>query len=567
MAPGPEAVGNVGLELEDHPSPRPGGGGHKAHKPNVPRPEEGDDQKGHKEDEGGTKVTHQGQAAHTEAAEEDGKDQVSPGKEPVQGGRPGEDEGDLHKLRGLKADGADMDPVPGPEELGTKEHVEDQQQAGKDGHRPAQGDRGFQVPQQHAEHQEHHNARNDADGLGEQIGRVIGCRHREGEGAEEEGYGLHLKGRALHGAVDQVGHPHGRHEDGKGPGDHHHLLGLPPRDALGGHHDLKHRQVPQGAAWAQGAFRHPPAHGLLPLFGLTDGVELHAHAPQVNDVPGFQGGGVGDFFPVEPGAVFGLQGLEFPVSLIVPEQGGVAAGDGGKIQADIDPGSPADGILPMAQVQLGPVGQGEPAPDLFARLLPEQGHEAADDDQNGNGDGHHPQNTAGHRQNHVDGRGNGRAGIWVLQRSLDLLPQLGENRPQAGDEFLHGFLLFSGRQGRPAERVFRGYPLAPGCHPRGRDRKDAVASLSGYYIILCGKHKSGPRLGGGLPLGILRFSTIPSLSRPFPLFLLAILGVVDKIKVSGNFSSLSASYSVKWEPHSHTPHTNPEGMLWKGVPP
>ena len=279
MAPGPEAVGNVGLELEDHPSPRPGGGGHKAHKPNVPRPEEGDDQKGHKEDEGGTKVTHQGQAAHTEAAEEDGKDQVSPGKEPVQGGRPGEDEGDLHKLRGLKADGADMDPVPGPEELGTKEHVEDQQQAGKDGHRPAQGDRGFQVPQQHAEHQEHHNARNDADGLGEQIGRVIGCRHREGEGAEEESYGLHLKGRALHGAVDQVGHPHGRHEDGKGPGDHHHLLDLPPRDALDGHHDLKHRQVPQGAAWAQGAFRHPPAHGLFPLFGLTDGVELHAHPP------------------------------------------------------------------------------------------------------------------------------------------------------------------------------------------------------------------------------------------------------------------------------------------------
>ena len=32
-------------------------------------------QQGHKEDEGGTKVTHQGQAIHTEAAEEDGKDQ------------------------------------------------------------------------------------------------------------------------------------------------------------------------------------------------------------------------------------------------------------------------------------------------------------------------------------------------------------------------------------------------------------------------------------------------------------------------------------------------------------
>ena len=86
MAPGPEAVGNVGLELEDHPSPRPGGGGHKAHKPNVPRPEEGDDQQGHKEDEGGTKVTHQGQAAQAYAGEQDEQPQVPLVEEPLQGG-------------------------------------------------------------------------------------------------------------------------------------------------------------------------------------------------------------------------------------------------------------------------------------------------------------------------------------------------------------------------------------------------------------------------------------------------------------------------------------------------
>ena len=118
VVPGPEAIGDVGLVLQDHPAPGPCRRGHEGQKAHVAGAQEGNDQQGHEEDEGRAEVTHQGQTAHAEAAEENGKDQISPGKEPVQRGRAGEDKGDLHELRGLEADGADGDPVLGTEDAG-----------------------------------------------------------------------------------------------------------------------------------------------------------------------------------------------------------------------------------------------------------------------------------------------------------------------------------------------------------------------------------------------------------------------------------------------------------------
>ena len=372
VPPGPKTVGNVGLKLENHPAACPRRRGHQGQEAQVPRPEKGDDQQGHKEDQRRAKVTHQGQASHAEAAEEDGKNQVSPGKQPVQRGSAGKNKGNLHKLRGLESNGAKGDPVLGPENPGAQHHIENQQQAGKHGHRPAQGHRGLQVPQQQAQHQKHRDARDHTDGLGQQGLRGIGRRHGKGNGTQKKGDGLRLKGRSLQRAVEQIGPPHGRHENAKGHPDHGDLRALPVGQALHCHHDLENGQVSQGSAGAQGPLGHPPAHRLLLL--LADGVERQADAAQVNDVPCLHRHGVGDFLSVEPGSVLGLQGLEFPAPLVVPQQGRMAAGDGGKIQTDIRPSPPSNGVLPMAQVQTGPISQGEPPPDFLSGFLPEQGH-------------------------------------------------------------------------------------------------------------------------------------------------------------------------------------------------
>ena len=78
-------------------------------------------------------------------------------------------------------------------------------------HRPAEGQGGLQVPQQHAEGQEDGDAQQQADGLGEQGFWRIGRRDAKANAAQEKGDGLGLKGRALQGPVDTVGEPHGRH--------------------------------------------------------------------------------------------------------------------------------------------------------------------------------------------------------------------------------------------------------------------------------------------------------------------------------------------------------------------
>ena len=132
--------------------------------------------------------------------------------------------------------------------------------------------------------------------------------------------------------------------------------GPPARDALDGHHDLKHRpRIFQGASLGSGAFRHPLRMALLPLFGFTDGVELQFPPPR-SDVPVFRGGMV-TFSPLSR-VPFGLQGLSFSFPYRPGAGRGVGCGDGGKIRPTSTQAPPADGSIPMAQVQLGPVGQG-----------------------------------------------------------------------------------------------------------------------------------------------------------------------------------------------------------------
>ena len=133
----------------------------------------------------------------------------------------------------------------------------------------------------------------------------------------------------------------------------------------------------------------------------------------------------------------------------------MAAGNGGKVQVHVGPLSAAEGVFPVAQLQPGPVGQGQPAPDLLAGLLPEDGATAADDDQNGHEHGQNTQYAAGHGQDHVQGGKNGLARRSVFHGGADLVAQLGEDRLHAGNDLRNDLLHRSSflRRNRPAGQL------------------------------------------------------------------------------------------------------------------
>ncbi len=85
---------------------------------------------------------------------------------------------------------------------------------------------------------------------------------------------------------------------------------------------------------------------------------------------------------------------------------------------------------------------------------------------------------------------------------LDLLPQLGENRPQAGDEFLHGFLLFSGRQGPASGACFVGTLSPRGATPRGKGpEKTPWRHFPGIISYFAENTSQAPTLAVVSPLG------------------------------------------------------------------
>ena len=190
------------------------------------------------------------------------------------------------------------------------------------------------------------------------------------------------------------------------------------------------------------------------------------------------------FFPLSRVPFLVCRGWSFS-SPYRPGAGRRGSGDGGKIQADIDPGPRPMAFSQWHRSSLVPsarVSQPQISLPVFSRNRDMRRRTMIKMAMGMATTRKIPQATG---KITSMAAGNGRAGIWVLRRGLDLLPQLGENRPQAGDEFLHGFLLFSGRQGRPAERVFRGYPLAPGCHPQGKgpERRRGVTFRVLYHTL------------------------------------------------------------------------------------
>ena len=231
-----------------------------------------------------------------------------------------------------------------------------------------------------------------------------------------------------------------RKKDAEGGGDHDEILPLPAGKALDDHHQLEDRQVAQGLGRAERPLGHTQAHGLLPLLLVTDGVELQGHTAQVDDVPGLDGHGVLHRLAVDPGAVLGLKGLELPVPLVIPQKGDMASGDRGEVQDHVGEAPSAHSVFPMAQVQLGAVVHGQPAPDLLAGLFPDQGEDAADNDDEGHHHCQHPQNAAGHRQDGVQDRKDHMLGLGGDGR-LHLGRQLGEDQLQTCPKFLHGYLL------------------------------------------------------------------------------------------------------------------------------
>ena len=147
MAVNGKAVCHIGPEVNDDKACKPGGGGHKGDGRQVAGAEKGNGQEGHKEDQRCAEVAHQRQAAHAIGGKDQGEDQVSPGKHPVQRGGAYQNKDHFDQLRGLEGDGADDHPVFCAKEPLTQQDVESKQRRRSDGRRPAKLLCQVQVPQ------------------------------------------------------------------------------------------------------------------------------------------------------------------------------------------------------------------------------------------------------------------------------------------------------------------------------------------------------------------------------------------------------------------------------------
>lgn len=110
------------------------------------------------------------------------------------------------------------------------------------------------------------------------------------------------------------------------------------------------------------------------LFPLLpgQGEEEQVHAPHGEGVPHPDGGALGDLDAVDLGAALRAQVRDPPGTGLVPEKGGVLAGDGGKIEADICGGGAAQDIFPVVDGEGAAAGQAELSPLLRGVGDPQQ---------------------------------------------------------------------------------------------------------------------------------------------------------------------------------------------------
>ena len=223
-----------------------------------------DNQEGDKEDGGGAEVAHIGQTGQAHAGEQDEQAQVPLAEEPVQGGRPGKDVADFGQLRGLHRDAGNGQPV-GRSIFGAGEaqqvehHGEAQQADGPGGHEPADFLGPVQVAQEDPQHQEQGQSQHHAEELLEQGGGIGGGGHRQGEGGQEEGDGLHLKAYPAQGAEGEEVQPHHPRQQQEGERDHHRGV-LPLADGeLECGEGLEHGEEHQPQPGGHGPF--PPERG------------------------------------------------------------------------------------------------------------------------------------------------------------------------------------------------------------------------------------------------------------------------------------------------------------------
>ena len=88
-----------------------------------------------------------------------------------------------------------------------------------------------------------------------------------------------------------------------------------------------------------------------------------------------------DGSPVEQNAVFGVEGVELPLTGVVPNQGGVTAGDSGEVEHHITPAGAADEVFPVGEGIGGLVCCNQIAPYLLLDLSSQQTASAADQDE------------------------------------------------------------------------------------------------------------------------------------------------------------------------------------------
>ena len=160
--------------------------------------------------------------------------------------------------------------------------------------------------------------------------------------------------------------------------------------------------------------------------------EEQVHAPHGEGVPHPDGGALGDLDAVDLGAALRAQVRDPPGTGLVPEKGGVLAGDGGKIEADICGGGAAQDIFPVVDGEGAAAGQAELSPLLRGVGDPQQ---AAD------GPHQHQQGEDGEEE--ADQGGVPPDGLGVLCQPG--AQELGKGL-EGGDRFRQGDPSFRGRQ-------------------------------------------------------------------------------------------------------------------------
>ena len=113
--------------------------------------------------------------------------------------------------------------------------------------------------------------------------------------------------------------------------------------------------------WERGMVKEFVTAADRPTGLLLVGEEVDIHPAHGEGVAGIQGGGALHHRAVEQRAA-GADGVDAPDALAVPAQGGVAAGDGWEIDANIRLPGPADHVLPVVQRIACAVGEAEKAP-------------------------------------------------------------------------------------------------------------------------------------------------------------------------------------------------------------